>query len=35
MTDPGGKEIALKPGAQVDITISADPKDTVEKSEIG
>ena len=33
LTDPGGKEVALKPGAQVDVTISADPKDTVEKSD--
>jgi len=33
LTEPGGKEVALKLGAQVDVTISADPKNTVEKSD--
>jgi len=33
LTDPAGKEVALKPGAQVDVTISAEPNDTVEKSD--
>jgi len=29
LTDPAGKEVALEPAAQVDVTISADPKVSV------
>lgn len=32
LTSPAGDAVALKPGAQVDITFEADPKDTVGKS---
>jgi hypothetical protein len=31
LTDEKGKEVKLKPGAHVDVTIEADPKDTVAK----
>lgn len=31
LTDAEGNEVALKPGAQVDVTVEADPKDTTRK----
>ena len=31
LTDAKGKEVQLKPGAQVEVTVEADPKDTVAK----
>jgi hypothetical protein len=31
LTDAEGKQVALKQGAEVDVTVEADPKDTVEK----
>lgn len=32
LTDAEGKEVALKPGAEVELTVEADPQDTVPKS---
>jgi hypothetical protein len=32
LEDEKGKKVKLKPGAQVDVTIEADPKETVPKS---
>jgi len=31
LTDEKGNEVKLKPGAQVEVTVEADPKDTVAK----
>jgi uncharacterized protein YfaS (alpha-2-macroglobulin family) len=31
LTDENGKEVKLKPGAQVEVTVEAEPKDTVAK----
>jgi hypothetical protein len=31
LTDEKGNEVKLKPGAQVEVTVEADPKDTVVK----
>jgi hypothetical protein len=31
LKDENGKEVKLKPGVRVDVTIEADPKDTVAK----
>jgi hypothetical protein len=33
LTNEKGQEVALKQGAQVDVTIEADPKDTIIKQE--
>jgi hypothetical protein len=32
LTDESGQAVALKPGATVEVTIEADPKDTIKKS---
>jgi uncharacterized cupredoxin-like copper-binding protein len=32
LTDEDGKEVALKPGAEVELTVEADPDDTVPKA---
>lgn len=31
LQDENGNEVALKPGAEVEVTVEADPKDTVPK----
>lgn len=31
MTNPEGETVALKPGAEVEVTIAADAKDTIKK----
>ena len=31
LKDENGKEVGLKPGAQVEVTVEADPKDTTPK----
>jgi uncharacterized protein YfaS (alpha-2-macroglobulin family) len=31
LTDENGKEVKLKPGAQVEVTVEAEPKDTIPK----
>ena len=31
MTTPDGQKVGLKPGAEVEVIIAADPKDTVKK----
>ncbi|HXM60175.1 MAG TPA: hypothetical protein VN950_04910 [Terriglobales bacterium] len=31
LTDKDGAEVELKPGAQVEVTIEAEPKDTIKK----
>ena len=31
MTSPTGDAVALKPGAKIDVTLEADPKDTISK----
>ena len=31
LTDENGDEVALKPGAKVEVTVEADPKDVVQK----
>jgi hypothetical protein len=33
LTNSDGEPVSLKPGAEVDVTIQADPKDTVKKSD--
>lgn len=33
MTNAEGETVSLKPGAEVEVTIEADPKDTVKKSD--
>jgi hypothetical protein len=33
LTDENGNEVALKPGAKVEVTVEADPKDVSRKSE--
>ena len=33
LNDANGQEVALKPGALVEVTVAADPKDTVKKSD--
>jgi hypothetical protein len=33
LKDENGEEVALKEGAKVDVTIEAEPKDTVKKNE--
>ncbi len=33
LTNAEGETVSLKPGAEVDVTIQADPKDTVKKSD--
>jgi hypothetical protein len=32
LTDENGTEVGLKPGAQVEVTVEADPADTIAKS---
>jgi hypothetical protein len=33
LNDANGQKVALKPGASVEVTVAADPKDTVKKSD--
>ena len=33
LTNQNGEEVSLKEGAKVDVTIEADPKDTIKKKE--
>jgi hypothetical protein len=33
LTDENGDEVALKPGAKVEVTVEADPKDVAKKSQ--
>ena len=33
LTDANGNEVALKPGAKVEVTVEADPSDTIVKNE--
>lgn len=33
LTDADGDEVSLKPGARVEVTVEADPKDTSKKKE--
>ena len=33
LTDENGQEVKLKPGAEVEVTIEADPADTIPKEE--
>jgi hypothetical protein len=35
LTDPKGNEVELKKGAPVDVTVEADPKDTITKTKGG
>ena len=35
LRDEGGAEVALKPGAEVEVTIVADAKETVPKTKVG
>jgi hypothetical protein len=32
LTDENGRKVGLKPGAEVELTVEADPKDTTPKS---
>lgn len=32
LTDEKGRKVGLKPGAEVELTVEADPKDTIPKS---
>ena len=33
LTDAGGNEVHLKPGAKVEVTVEADPQDVITKSD--
>jgi hypothetical protein len=33
LTDADGNEVSLKPGAKVEVTVEADPRDTIVKNE--